>query len=84
LNFERPSFRCQVRDSAELTGGVDSEKAAEASLLEHFLPFLQEPKFIFAALAETIFIPDRMGNQLGHMPGGMQPGNVNEIAALFI
>jgi hypothetical protein len=43
----------------------------EESLLENFLPFPQEPKLIFAELAQTIFIPHRMDNKLGHVPRGM-------------
>jgi hypothetical protein len=43
----------------------------EESLLENFLPFPQEPKLIFAELAETIFIPHRMDNKLGHVSRGM-------------
>ena len=56
----------------------------EESLLENFLPFPQEPKLIFAKPAEAILHPASHGNQVGHVPRGMQPGDVNEIAALFI
>jgi hypothetical protein len=37
-------------------------RGAKESLLENFLPFLQQPKLIFAELAEAIFIPHRTGN----------------------
>jgi hypothetical protein len=53
-------------------------------LLENLLPFFQEPNLIVAKPAKAIFIPHRIGYQVRHVPGRMQPSDVNEIAALFI
>jgi hypothetical protein len=47
-------FRTSVQDFLPRGG--------EESLLQNFLPFLQEPKLIFAELAEAIFISHRTGN----------------------